>query len=132
MMLRGVLAVPLDAYGSADFAVRVAADVRPKLVVGDADCWRASAPVGSGLPQACRFEDWADSLPSREAGAVEGLTLDTPLQILFTSGTTGEPKGIVHTHGNVLASVDPSSTARSPICAMSGSFIRCVFCTRCR
>ncbi len=35
-LLRGVLAVPLDAAGSADFAARVAADVRPKLAVGDA------------------------------------------------------------------------------------------------
>jgi long-chain acyl-CoA synthetase len=28
-LLRGVLAVPLDAHGTADFAARVAADVRP-------------------------------------------------------------------------------------------------------
>src|SRR5271163_2262039 len=30
-LLRGVIAVPLDAYGSADFAARVCADVRPSL-----------------------------------------------------------------------------------------------------
>jgi long-chain acyl-CoA synthetase len=36
-MLRGVIAVPLDAYGTAEFAARVAADVRPSLVVGDAE-----------------------------------------------------------------------------------------------
>ena len=35
-MLRGVMVVPLDAFGSADFAGRIATDVRPKLAVGDA------------------------------------------------------------------------------------------------
>ena len=34
-ILRGVLVVPLDAYGSAEFAHRVTGDVKPKLVVGD-------------------------------------------------------------------------------------------------
>jgi len=35
-MLRGVLAVPLDAFGTAEFVARVAKDVSPKLAVGDA------------------------------------------------------------------------------------------------
>src|ERR1035438_5595093 len=35
-MLRGVLAVPLDSNGTADFAARVSSDVSPRLVVGDA------------------------------------------------------------------------------------------------
>ena len=35
-MLRGVLAVPLDAFGTAEFVARVAKDVSPKLVLGDA------------------------------------------------------------------------------------------------
>jgi long-chain acyl-CoA synthetase len=106
-VLRGVLVVPLDAYGSAAFAARVAADVQPKLAIGDALLVRQ-------LPAHCpriEFERWGEMLPEEEAGPVPGLNRDTPLQILFTSGTTGDPKGIVHTHGNVLASGEPIELA---------------------
>lgn len=111
-LLRGALVVPLDAYGSAEFAARIAADVKPKLAVGDAQLLGqlAATDRDTAYPHLA-LEEWSEALPQREAGPVEGISRDTPLQILFTSGTTGDPKGIVHTHGNVLASVGPIEQA---------------------
>ena len=103
-LLRGVLAVPLDAAGSVDFAARVIADVAPKLIVAD-------APRVAGLPAETAqllLDDLASLLPAQPFFTVDpAVTLDAPFQIIFTSGTTAAPKGIVHTNRNVLASLDP-------------------------
>ncbi len=102
-ILRGIVAVPLDAAGSVEFARRVVAEVKPRLLVGDLALLQQLNP---DIP-ALGFDGFSASLPAPDYEPLPGLSRDTPLQIIFTSGTTGEPKGIVHTQGNVLASLDP-------------------------
>ncbi len=102
-ILRGIVAVPLDAAGSPDLARRVLAEVRPRLLTGDLALLQQ---LNSRIPT-LGFAGFAAGLPAPDYVPVPGLSRDTALQIIFTSGTTGEPKGIVHTHGNVLASLDP-------------------------
>ncbi len=102
-VLRGVLPVPLDDAGAPDFVERVVRDVGPKLVVTTA----AHAREIQAQSQEIVVEELRERLPETPLFEAERLTAGDALQIIFTSGTTGEPKGIVHTHGNVLASLRP-------------------------
>ena len=99
--LRGVIVVPLDRGSSQDFAGAVARQVSARLLVSTRGLQIAGVPH-------VELESLTESL-----GQLDG-PLDTvdisrsdPLEIIFTSGTTAEPKGVVITHGNVLANLEP-------------------------
>ncbi|WP_043115461.1 AMP-binding protein, partial [Pseudacidovorax intermedius] len=53
--------------------------------------------------RARRWLPWADALATPSAAAPQPMAADHPLWILYSSGTTGLPKPIVHGHGGVLA-----------------------------
>jgi long-chain acyl-CoA synthetase len=108
-LLRGVIAVPLDAAGSSEFAGRVVKDVAPRMIVGDA---RLLATLEDDAPARdvarLPLAGIRAALHAEPLFAVsEAVNRETPFQIVFTSGTTSEPRGIVHTHRNVLVTLGP-------------------------
>jgi long-chain acyl-CoA synthetase len=107
--LRGAVVVPMDNSASADFAARVFRQVEAKLLV----CSRSHAQITlnefAAAASALILEDLPQSLDGRPAAPIPPVALgrDDVLQIVFTSGTTTEPKGVIITHGNVLANIAP-------------------------
>ena len=105
--LRGVIVVPMDDGSAADFALRVFQRVEAKLLVGSRRHVHECAAAGHSIAS-LNLEDLAQ-VTGRESSKQLNVALgrDDTLQIVFTSGTTAEPKGVVITHGNVLANIAP-------------------------
>jgi long-chain acyl-CoA synthetase len=102
-MMRGVVAVPMDKIAAPEFMQRVASDVDARLVV----CSREVAAAASKWPS-LELENLSDVLAERLAEPYDStVTREDTAQIVFTSGTTAEPRGVVLTHGNLLSSLDP-------------------------
>ncbi len=108
--LAGVIVVPMDDGSATDFALRVLQQTGAKMLVGSRrhvqECGAADASI-----QSMTLEDMTETLRS-DLGPPARVPLgrSDPLQIVFTSGTTAEPRGVVITHGNVLANIAPLET----------------------
>lgn len=105
--LRGAIVVPMDDAAAPDFVLRVSQRINTKLLL----CSRTHLQQ-NGSVSTISLEDLVNHVAQHSNApypAAELKASDT-LEIVFTSGTTAEPKGVVITHGNVLANIIPLET----------------------
>ncbi len=97
---RGAVSVPLDVRHTLDFARKIVAQTDAKLVIASRQTEASARELG--LPML-----FVETLPdaARRAEPIEpaDVTKDTLAEIVFTSGTTGEPKGAMLSHGNLIS-----------------------------
>ena len=99
-LLRGVVLVPIDYRASPEFLLKVAeiVDARAILIgetVGILDTARPVWPLSRSAE------------PSAASAPPVTIDAEDVAEVIFTSGATSEPKGVVLTHRNILANVVP-------------------------
>ena len=98
-LLEAVIAVPIDYRSSPEFVERIDTIVDARAILtGD----EVSLPSSSKI--------WTlASLNDAQPGALTNPAIqkDQIAEIIFTSGATAEPKGVIITHRNILANILP-------------------------
>jgi long-chain acyl-CoA synthetase len=100
-LLCGIVVVPIDYRSSPEFLARISRKVAARLVLIGEDVPPATAALDAPVWRLHDLE-WRDGSPPSVAASRDDVA-----EIIFTSGATGEPKGVVITHRNVLANIVP-------------------------
>ena len=100
----GAIAVPLDEQSAPDFVGRVCVKTEPKLILTG----REIHPSFLNIPwiELSRLRSTVANHSAEPTPILAASPNDT-VEIVFTSGTTAEPKGVILTHENLMANLKP-------------------------
>src|SRR5438093_359214 len=108
----GAVVIPLDVRSQEDLLLRIERQTEPKhLLVGKEQA--ANLKAGSH-PSHTLFEELGAKLSAVAPLSFPRPVADDIAQLVFTSGTTGSPKGVILTHKNVISNTRMTQTRVPP------------------
>jgi long-chain acyl-CoA synthetase len=101
----GAIAVGLNAWSTGPEIRYFVDDCDPKVLIADRKRVERLSGDDPGVPVVVMEDDFADlETYASDAGFADvEVAEDDPAIILYTSGTTGRPKGAINTHRNVAS-----------------------------
>jgi long-chain acyl-CoA synthetase len=96
----GAIIVPLDVNSTAEFAAKIAERTRASAVLVTTQTKERAATLGLPIHE---MEQLVDLARGKAPLPKPDVSPDDLAEVMFTSGTTGEPKGTMLTHRNLLS-----------------------------
>ena len=100
----GATVVPLDVNCGSDYAKRIIDLTEPKLAIlsrAESVTWK--------YPVSVEVIEESENLPDSQEELLDpGIGAEDLAEIIFTAGTTGDPKGVMLSHANILANLEAS------------------------
>ena len=99
----GVILIPLDLRSAPDYVARVMSRTDAKMAFTSR--LTPKDGVGLGIPE-ITFEELDAAIQGLPQPGHVDIMPDDLVEIMFTSGTTGDPKGVMLTHRNLTANIE--------------------------
>ena len=111
----GAIAVPLNVMYRPREIEFIGRETSARIIIADGRLWKDNAPAGEDLPGLKQAVVIGDTQPGEasfqsvfsedDSSPQVHREMDDIASIIFTSGTTGRPKGATQTHRSILSNV---------------------------